>query len=83
MRTQFIVSESDKSKRRKFYDYIMNKYNYEVIHHSREHMINSKFPFVVDHKNKVFWVCESIICCAAAAQNRVIITIDDFKKISE
>jgi len=80
-RTQYIISESDKVKRKEFYDYIMNKYNYEVIHHSKVEMINSKFPFVVDHKNKVFWVCESITCCAAAASNGVIITIDEFKKI--
>ena len=52
MRTQFIISESDKNKRREFYDFIMNKYNYEVIHHDKEHMINSIFPFVVDHKTK-------------------------------
>ena len=82
MRTQFIIREGDKNKRREFYDYIMNKFNYKIIHHDKEHMINSKFPFVVDYKDKVFWVCESITCCAMAQQNGVIITIDEFKKIS-
>ena len=46
-------------------------------------MINSKFPFVVDHKDKVFWVCESVACCAAAAQNGILITVDEFEKISK
>ena len=82
-RTQYIITEGDKNKRRDFFDYIMNKYDYKIIHHDKEHMINSKFPFVVDHKDKVFWVCESITCCAAAAQNGVIITIGEFKKISK
>ena len=82
-RTQYIIRESDKVKRREFYDYIMNKYNYKVIHHTKEEMINSIFPFVVYHKDKTFWVCESITCCAAAQQNGVIITIDEFKKISK
>ena len=80
IRTQFIIREGNKNKRREFYDYIMNKYSYKIIHHDKEHIINSKFPFVVDHKEKVFWVYESITCCAMAQQNEVIITIDKFKK---
>ena len=46
----------------------------------KERMINNKFPFVVDMKKKEFWVCESVACCAAAAQNGVIITILEFKE---
>ncbi len=83
MRTQYIIKESDKDKRREFYDYIMDKYNYKIIHHDKEHMINSKFPFVIDHKKKEFYVCESITCCALAEQNGLIITIDEYKKISK
>jgi len=43
-------------------------------------MINSKFPFVVDFKRKDFWVCESITCCACAAQNGLIISFEEFIK---
>ena len=82
-RTQYMIKESNKNKRKEFYDYIVDKYNFKIIHHNKEEMINSKFPFVVDFKEKVFWVCESISCCAAAQQAGVIITIDEFKKISE
>ena len=32
----------------------MNKYNYKIIHHDKEHMISSMFPFIVDHKKKKF-----------------------------
>ena len=77
-RAQFIVKESDLSKREEFYNYIVNNYNYSVLL-PKERMINNKFPFVVDMKKKEFWVCESVACCAAAAQNGVIITINEFK----
>ena len=82
-RTQIIIRESNIDKRKEFYDYIINKYNYKVVNYSREEMINSNFPFVVDHKEKVFWICKSISCLAIAVQNGLIITIDEFKKISK
>ena len=82
-RTQYIIREGNINKRKEFYDYIMNKYNFSNIHYSKDSMINSKFPFVVDFKEKVFWVCESVSCCACAQQAGVIITIDEFKKISK
>ncbi len=76
---QYIVQESDISKRKEFFDYIVNNYNL-VLHLSREEMISSNFPFVVDFDNNSFWVCESITCCACAAQRKRIITIDKFKE---
>ena len=83
MRTQFIIRESNIDKRKEFYDYIINKYNYRIVDFNREEMINSNLPFVVDHKDKVFWICKSISCLAIAVQNGLIITIDEFKKISK
>ena len=81
MRTQFIVEENDIHKREDFYDYIVNKYDLKILYpYEKERFINSKFPFIVDFKEKNFWVCESITCCAMAAQNHVIITIDEFKE---
>ena len=81
MRTQFIVEENDAHKRKDFYDYIVNKYDFKILYpYDRVKFINSKFPFIVDFKEKNFWVCESITCCAAAASQKVIITIDEFKE---
>ena len=34
----------------------------------------------VDFKEKSFWICESITCCACAAQAKVMFTIDEFKE---
>ena len=82
-RTQFIIKESNNKKRKEFYDYIIKKYNYKIVNYTKDEMINSNFPFVVDHKEKVFWICKSISCLAIAAQNGLIITIDEFKKISK
>ena len=82
-RTQFIIRDGNIEKRKDFYNYIINKYNYRIVNFTREEMINSNFPFVVDHKEKVFWICKSISCLAIAAQNGLIITIDEFKKISK
>ena len=59
-RTQFIIRESNIDKRKEFYDYIINKYNYRIVNFTREEMINSNLRFVVDHNEKVFWICKSI-----------------------
>ncbi len=75
---QYIVQESDIDKRKEFFDYIVNNYPLDV-HFPKEQMIYSNFPFIVDFDNNSFWVCESITCCACAAQNNRIITIDQFK----
>ena len=79
MKKQYIVTEDGTYKRKEFYDYITSNYNLDV-KFSEEHMINSTFPFVVDFKEKNFGVCESITCCACAAQNKRIITVLEFKE---
>lgn len=79
MKKQYIVQESDKEKRKEFYEYIVNNYDL-LIRFDKNHMINSSFPFVVDFKEKDFWVCESITCCACAAQKKKILTIKEFKE---
>ena len=76
---QYIVSESDISKRRAFYKYINTKYNLKR-YMNRYKMIHNKFPFVVDFNDNSFWVCESITCCACAQLNKQIITIEKFKE---
>lgn len=84
MRTQFTVQENDYKKRKKFYEFIINNYDLKICYpYEKERFINNNFPFVVDFKEKNFWVCESVTCCAAAAQFGKIYTIDEFKKIME
>ena len=79
MKTQFIVTENDKEKRKYFYNYITNKYNFKIYYpYTKENFIKSNFPFVIDFKEKGFWVCESITCCAGATKN--ILTIDEYLK---
>ena len=79
MRTQFIISESDKEKRGLFYDYITNNYKFKIwFPYTKEKFISSEFPFVVDFEENSFWVCESITCCACAAQAKIIISISQF-----
>ena len=79
MRKQFIVDEKDLNKRKEFYNYIVNTYDFKVCYpYTKESFINNKFPFVVDFNEKKFWISDSITCLACAAQNKVIFTIDDF-----
>lgn len=79
---QFIVNESDLQKREEFYNYITDNYNLKISYpFDRERFINNNFPFVVDFEDESFWICESVTCCAAAASNHVIITIDEFKSM--
>ncbi len=81
-RTQFNVQESDKEKRKEFYEYIKKNYKLKIRYpYFKRKFINSDFPFVVDFKEKDFWICDSITCCAMAAQNHVIFTIDEFKEM--
>ena len=77
---QYMVQESDKIRRKEFYDYIVSNYTLKV-YDSMYKMIHSHFPFIVDFKDNSFWVCESITCCACAAQKKKIITIDQFKSL--
>ena len=77
-RTQFIIKEADINKRKEFLDYIKNKYDFKLVNYTEEEIINNKFPIVIDFKEKVIWVCESISCLAIAAQKGLIITIKEF-----
>ena len=81
MKTQFIVQEADKRKRKEFYNYILRNYHLKKYYPFRKkYFINSSFPFVIDFKEKSFWICDSITCCACAAQNNSIISIEEFMK---
>lgn len=79
MKKQYIIQESDKAKREEFYEYIINNFDL-FVEFDKTHMINSSFPFVVDFKEKNFWVCESVTCCACASQKKRILTIKEFKE---
>ena len=74
---QYMVQESNKKKREEFYHYILDHYSLKT-HDSKEEMINSHFPFVVDFKKQDFWICNSITCCAIASTKGRIISIEDF-----
>ena len=81
MRTQFIVQEKDKYKRKLFYNFIHETYNLKICYpFDKDKFIESKFPFVIDFKDNSFWISDSITCCAAAAQTNSIYSIDEFKK---
>ncbi len=76
---QYIVKESNIKLRKKFYWEITNNFNLKVLMPITKYYY-SVFPFVVDFDDESFWVCESITCCAAEAQNNRIITIKEFFK---
>ena len=76
---QYIVQVHGTYKREKLFDYIINNYNLKICF-SKEYMVNSVFPFVIDFAEKKFWVCESVTCCACAAQNNNILSLEDFYK---
>ena len=84
MRTQFIVQEANKRKRKAFYNYINAKYDLTNWYpFEKAAFIKSGFPFVVDFKEKSFWICDSITCCACAAQAKVIYSIDEFQDLEK
>ncbi len=79
---RYIVKENSISKRREFYNYIINNYDLKL-YDTEEHYINNMFPFVVDFKHKKFWICDSITVLRLAEDTDKVITIDEFmEKIS-
>ncbi len=74
---QYIVQVSGIDNREYFYELIDNNYKLNK-YFTKDYMIHSKFPFVIDFKDNSFWVCESITCCACAAQREKILTPREF-----
>ena len=83
-KTQFIVKVAGKEERKAFYEYIVNTYKLDKYYpFFKRRFIKSDFPFVIDFKEKSFWICDSITCCACAAQAGVIYTVDQFKAMTK
>lgn len=82
MRKQFIVKESNKKNREEFYNFIKNNYELKNEYpYYKKLFVDSSFPFVIDFEEKIFWICDSVTCCACAASQNVMFTIDEFKKL--
>ena len=80
-KTQFIVKVAGKEERKAFYEYIVNTYKVEKWYpFFKRKFINNSFPFVVDFKEKSFWISDSITCCACASSQGVIYTVDQLKQ---
>lgn len=83
MKTQFIIQESNPKKRKEMVEYILKNYSIKNHHHqSKEYMIQSPYPLVLDIKENFFFALESITCCAMASQNHQILTFEEFLKKS-
>ena len=83
-KTQFIVNTAGDKNRKAFYEYIVNTYKLNICYpFIEEKFVKSNFPFVIDFKEKSFWICDSITCCACAAQAKAIYTVEEFKIMTE
>ena len=83
-KTQFIVKVADKDERKAFYEYIVNTYKLDKYYpFFKRRFIKSNFPFVIDFKEKSFWICNSVTCCSHAAQTNNIFTIDQFRAMTK
>lgn len=81
MKKQFIIQELNKERREQLINYILSHYKMKKNHgQSKEYMLNSKFPLVIDFEEKYFFALESITCCAIASQNKSIISFEQFLK---
>lgn len=74
---QYIV-QPQKEERNNFYLYLIENGYTPVDNYPQDYYINNRFPFVIEDNN-TFWICESITCCACAAQRKRIISVDSFK----
>ena len=80
MNKQFIVEAHGYLERALFYEYIHSNYKVKDINFDKEEMCHSTFPFVIDLQKKKLYILKSITCCAMAAQNKKIISIEKFKE---
>ena len=79
MRTQYIVKVGNRQDREKLYDYVINKYHLNIsFPYIKDRFINNEYPLVIDFKENKLWICDSITCLAAASQNGMIITMQEF-----
>lgn len=78
---QYIV-QCHGTERVYFLNYLLNNNFILANNINYSEIIESKFPFVIEDDN-TFWICESITCCACAAQAKRIINVRTFinKKI--
>ncbi len=66
-KTHFIVNVAGKQERKAFYEYIINTYKLDKYYpFFKRKFINNDFPFVVDFKDKSFWISESVTSCVCA-----------------
>ncbi|MEE3343528.1 MAG: hypothetical protein VZS44_05515 [Bacilli bacterium] len=81
MKKSYIVECHGYNNRALFYEYIHNRFKLKDGYYDKEYMCHSNYPFVIDLKKKVLYILESITCCACAAQNNQIISINKFKEL--
>jgi len=77
---QYFVQIKGYYERAAFYDYIHKRFKVKDIFFNKDKMASSNFPFVIDFEKNFLTVVESITVCACAAQNKRIISEDEFKK---
>ena len=81
MKKQYIIQESNQERRKELINYVLNHYKIKRNHgQSKEYLLQSKFPLVLDLQEKYFFALESITCCAISSQKHQIITFDEFLK---
>ncbi len=83
MKKRYVVSVHGKDSRRTFFKYILENYKLKIDLDIIDLIDDTEYPFVVDFKDKVLWICNSICCCRGFAFNNEIITEKEFKKINE
>ncbi len=82
LKNQFLIKEENIINREKFYNEMFDLgFRDNLFFKSKSHIINSKFPFLVETNKKTLTVLESITCCAVAQQNNMIIDLEEFKKL--
>ena len=80
MKKQYFVQAHGYLERALFYEYVHNKFKIKDGYRDKEYMCHSKYPFVIDLKEKYMYLLESITSCAMAAQNNKIINVEEFKE---
>ena len=75
MNNQYIVNVKTE-EREEFISYL-KKLNLKGKYKNKE-IINSKFPIVIDFNEKIYYLLESITCCAMASQSGKMISKDEF-----
>lgn len=79
MITMDYIVQPNSNLRENFYEYLIANH-YEALHFKKEEFVSLPYPFTINEKLKIFSLLKSISCCAMAATNNRILSVNEYMR---